>query len=602
MIILPALAALTLYSEPAQPPSRLDPDDIEALSALLEALSAGEDTPPGEAAPETDTADAPAAADTPEEETEIEPEAEAEAALEAEPETEADAESEPEPQPEAELAADIVIDDTPAQIEAMGPHVGPAQYEAVRGAPFGDGVTLHWRVTIRPLGEDGAQMPDSEDDIGNGVQRERRFIAGNGWAGELKDDGLVLTDFAARRQLRASFGNGTLVNTSLYALARRNTDIYVFLSEGGQREQIEFGPDTVFDRFWLEAAMRVAAVPAMLRTENRTDENGQTQINWRQGDDDRIIASARYGGCDLPETPHTPYLLAGLGYTLSLHPQIVTALGEQGEIPCAFSFMVISPDSPQGRVEHWSLQSASNDGVNMESLLPLDLVLPDGELLDQAVMEVALDTALGQRGSAPAAPEFLGDIQALRRSGDYAGAFLMLAQETAHFGPCPAETIGSERLACAGAGTLVQQGVGNADLERVLEATTAVEEGAHRVAIENIRPFASRDDQPGAAARTILANEILSLSPEERTRLNGNIDPVALLEEALILDPFAPDAYWHIGRRYMEAGAPEAAWVLFDLGRALPGRTATPLLQQADRMEQNLRQLAPALFGPPSQP
>lgn len=603
MIILPFLAALMLASQPPVPPERLDPDDIEALEALLEALTRAENpsATPDDTAP---AADPPAEADPDVEPAPVAADAGAdETPPPADPATDTRAAPRPSPQgetrPEAAAGPETSSDTAPA-FTAMGPHVGPSDYETLRGAPLGSATRFVWSVTVRPLDEQGAVMAQDADEADGPAAQERRFLAGNGWAAEETDSALTLNDFTARRQLRLNFEAGTAVNSSLFALARRNLDIYVFLSDSGRRETIEFGPDTAFDRFWLEAAMGVAAAPAELVSSTTPDGTGSTIISWQRNGLDRVIASARYGGCGTVDSTRARFLLAGLGYRLALHPDLIMALHERGEVPCAFSFVVISPDSPQGRIEHWTREEAASASLELGAFGGLALRLPEADLLNDAVMNAALDAARGQSGPAPAAPEFLAGIQALRAAGDYAGAFLLLTQETAHFGPCPAETIGSERIACTSLPGLLQSGAGNAAFARVVEASEAITEGAHRTAIDNLRGFIAREDDAGAAARTMLANEMLGMG-EDGLAQYPDIDPVALLEEALVLDPFAPDAYWHLGRRYMEAGAPEAAWVLFDLARALPGREPTPLLRQAVRIEESLLQLTPRLFGPPAQ-
>ncbi|MFN3835563.1 MAG: hypothetical protein ACK4NO_06655 [Glycocaulis sp.] len=661
MIILPVLAALTLYVEPPEAPSRLDPDDIDALIALMESLSPSPAPEPGEAEPEgASEADAPAteptgddAADPADETGEaaaIDEAADDSAATPADDATEDDAlegealeeeavEDEAVTGPAAEDAADeagvedagatdsaapsddtasdeAAVTDEPARAEpavtpaaesapaarpapasrVMGPHTGPRDYETVRGSRLGSVTGFAWSVSVRPLGDEGATLAAEA----NGSASERRFLAGNGWAADNSGSTLNLYDFAARRLLRVNRDARTVTNTSLYAAARRNFDIYMFLSDAGQRERIEFGPGTVFDRFWLEAAMGVAAEPARLNTQETPRSDGGRDVSWQREGEEMTVAIARYGECAAVNTATTRHLLAGLGHALALHPQIIEAMDQRGEVPCAFSFVIISPDSPRGRVETWTLESAGPATLRLADFAGFRLTMPEASLLDGETIEAALAAVSGERGAAPPAPEFLGDIQALRNAGDYAGALLMLVQETAHFGPCPAETVGSERLACAGAVSLAQAGAGNAAFERVMEATAAVQENAHRVVIENLSGFLDRSDPPGAAARTLVANEMVSWGSEALS-VYPDIDPGVLLQEALIMDPFAPDAYWHLGRRYMEAGAPEAAWTLFDLGRALPGREATPLLQQATRIERSLEQLAPALFGPAAQ-
>jgi hypothetical protein len=90
-----------------------------------------------------------------------------------------------------------------------------------------------------------------------------------------------------------------------------------------------------------------------------------------------------------------------------------------------------------------------------------------------------------------------------------------------------------------------------------------------------------REDRAGAAARILVANELV-VGGAKASDARPDLDPAAMLSEALQLDPYAPDIYWHLGRRYLDAGAPHAAWTLFDLGRALPDREPTPLLAQVD--------------------
>jgi hypothetical protein len=185
----------------------------------------------------------------------------------------------------------------------------------------------------------------------------------------------------------------------------------------------------------------------------------------------------------------------------------------------------------------------------------------------------------------------------LRSEGDLAGAFLTTTQETHNFGPCPTQTVGSGRLACQEVRALTAAGIGDANFERALEGTAAVRENDHATAVERLSVFIDREDAAGAAARILVANELVAWG-REGLESRPDLDPAALLSEAIMLDPHAPDAYWHLARRYLEAGAPHAAWVFLDLGRALPGRDATPLLAQADALEQRLAALAPDWTGP----
>jgi hypothetical protein len=201
MIILPFLAALMLASQPPVPPERLDPDDIEALEALLEALTRAEnpsstpdDTapatePPAEADPDVEPA--PVAADAGADET---PPAVDRAT---------DTRAAPRPSPQGETrpqaaAGPETSQDAAPTLTAMGPHVGPSDYEAMRGAPLGSATRFVWSVTVRPLDEQGAVLVQDADEADAPAAQERRFLAGNGWAAEETDSALTLNDFTSR--------------------------------------------------------------------------------------------------------------------------------------------------------------------------------------------------------------------------------------------------------------------------------------------------------------------------------------------------------------------------------------------------------------------
>jgi hypothetical protein len=189
----------------------------------------------------------------------------------------------------------------------------------------------------------------------------------------------------------------------------------------------------------------------------------------------------------------------------------------------------------------------------------------------------------------------------LRATGDNAGALLVSVQETHHFGPCPDQAVGSARLTCAEAASLARLGPADPALRQVLEGLTALRRSDHSRAVASLAPFALREDRAGAAARILVANELVAWG-REGLEARPDLDPAAMLSEALQLDPYAPDIYWHLGRRYLDAGAPHAAWTLFDLGRALPGREPTPLLAQVDALEDRITTLAPDWIDPAGRP
>ena len=605
MPVITVLLALSLGTAPPAAPPRLDPTDIEALEALLRAMDAQDSA----GAPAADDADPDPARSGAAQEDEAPAEAAQEAeedAEEAAPETPAPAARQPAtlapagpaPASSAERAAPSA-DVTALAPRRMTPHVGMEHYERVRGAPLGEALALDWAVSVRPLDEAGAPDADAAPE-NDGDSSTRRFFAGEGWAGETAGEGTWLYDFTARRILTLDEDGATHTNTSLYAAVRRNVDIYVALSRAGEAEEIAFGPSTRFHRFWLEAAMTVAANPAGLTETTRPagGEDGGTVTSWYRQDEAAPVASAWTGceGVSLSGGQHHS-LMTGLAHRLALHPDIFIALRDQAEPVCALSFTIISPDSPQGRTEHWRLAEVSPLDADALGFAGSSLQVGESPLVRPATRDSILSALRGELGDPPSPPDFMVEIQRLRDADDYAGAMLTLVQETAHFGLCPAETIGSERLACAGATALAEAGAGNDGFDAVAEAMEAAADGAPRAAIERLLPYLEREDYAGSAARTVIARQLVEWG-EEGLAAHPALDPAGLLSEALVIDPFAVNIYWYLALRYMAAGAPDEAWLFLDAGRALPGRQPTETLDQARSLERRLEQLAPALVFP----
>ena len=473
-----------------------------------------------------------------------------------------------------------------APAPAQGPATAPSDYAAERGAPLGEASAYVWEVGVDASGADGFEKQRIAVRLG----RDWAFWRAGGEPARLVD--LFGRRFVTIGPDGDETGPGDVVNSSLYAEARRRIDIYAGLSEGGARDQIAFGDDQTFHRIWLEAAMGVAAQGGVLEIEQAGER--LTAVH-----DGAVIAQAWFAPgdgspCETDQAARLEPMLAMLRHAAPLHPDLITAFRQLGAAPCALEFEVVSPDSPDGRSERWTLRPGDESGA----LFPdgSSAALPRADLIGPAG-RAAADAARGD-AAAPDSAAFYEAVLNLRAEGDFAGAFLTTVQETHHFGPCPDQAIGSARLICAEINALTQAGLGDAEFERALEGVTAVRQGDHPTAVNRLSGFLTRNDFAGAAARILVANELVAWG-REGLESRPDLDPAALLSEALALDPYAPDAYWHLGRRYLEAGAPHAAWTFFDLGRRLPGRTPTPLLEQSDALEARVAALAPDLAPAP---
>ena len=459
----------------------------------------------------------------------------------------------------------------------------PAAWAQGEPAPTpADEVPALWQVQISSVSTNAVRG-----------ERTRSVRYGQDWASWVTEQGAQMWLDAGDRALFAQAPDQTdIIRTSLYAEARRHLDIYVALSEGGRRDVINFGNAGTFDRVWLEAATGVASQGgAMSLTDTAT---GFVALYNNQ-----LVFSADYGGADSQceaapiDAAHADSALAWLPYVAPIHPDIMARLAQVSQFPCAFSFIVYSPDSPAGRLEQWKRVEIADAAPPALPPLPEDAtVIPAGADRLSLVLEAA-QSALNQApDAAPGIQDFFDENQSLQEDGDYAGALLVQLQETHHFGPCPEAAIGSERLTCAYASALALQGREDADFRALTEGLDALARNDPARAVELIAPFTDRDGHAGAAARILTANALIAWG-RVGLQARPDLDPAQLLAEALILDPYAPDAYWLLGQRYLAAGAPAPAWSLFDLGRQLPRPIADTALAQADLLEARMGELAP---------
>jgi hypothetical protein len=474
-----------------------------------------------------------------------------------------------------------------APAAAQGPAVAPDQYEAARGEPFGEASTYIWETSTERPGAAALETGEIALSLGSDWAR---------WDGPDASGRLIDLEAARFVSIEPGASEGDparFINSSLYAEARRRIDIYAGLSEAGARDEIAFGPAGTFHRIWLEAAMGVAAQPGALVIE-------QADGVLTASHDGQIIAQAWFApgedsACAVEPAAAFEPMLAHLRHAAPLHPDLIAAFRQLALTPCALEFTVVSPDSPEGRTERWVLQRAEAGPPP----IPPNAVtaLPRAGLIGATAL-AGLEAARAPQSAAPELAAFHDRVLALREADDLAGAYLVTIQETHHFGPCPDQMIGSARLVCVEVNALTQAGLGDPEFERALEGAAAVRESAHATAVGRLSRFLDRSDDAGAAARILVANELIAWGAEG-LQSRPDLDPAALLSEALAIDPYAPDVYWHLGRRYLEAGAPHAAWLFFDLGRELPGRDATPLLAQADLQEERIAALAPDLAPAP---
>lgn len=145
-----------------------------------------------------------------------------------------------------------------------GPHLSAADYPA-REIEEGSVARLVWSVRREEM--DGTDIEGAA---------ERVLTLGPDFAFDPGGDTPILYDFAHNRRIALDLEARTMRNESFYGEIRQRLDTYFGLSQGGTLEDIPFGPDQSFDRFWLEAAMGLRRTPVSLSAEAA---NGMLQVS-----------------------------------------------------------------------------------------------------------------------------------------------------------------------------------------------------------------------------------------------------------------------------------------------------------------------------------
>lgn len=302
-------------------------------------------------------------------------------------------------------------------------------------------------------------------------------------------------------------------------------------------------------------------------------------------DDDR-----HYG---LYQTGFVRVFRGWMRHALPVHPDAFAAYAEAKAIPQQFSFVVVSPNSPEGRREVWTLVAVEDP----EAQFPLPGGLEpgfDGPLAP--VAEPAADALRAiENANPPASSDITGTAERLREQGELALAYLTLYQDSAHRGQC--QMGDNVRAACQALGSLVASGLGNAEFEALFSGLAGLSTGDSEAAYESVLPYLDAPGFAGAAANMIAGNELIAWAASAGADADlPDTDPFVLLANSADGDAYAPAIYWHLAQAHLAANHADAAWAMLDLGRHIPGGAEHELLRQAGVVEIRLQRLAPEFF------
>lgn len=399
---------------------------------------------------------------------------------------------------------------------------------------------------------------------------------------------LNITDLRLQRRFVVDRQDGSLVNLSLYGDVMfrrievlRRQQIAAALAKEASHPAMPQG----LRRFWIESELGVMAAGKPLTAELKQD-GATTRFRW-QGEEVAAI---------VPGTTAIPGALADsyrtfLHRTLPLHPSIADWLGQLGNVPSRLDFI----SEATGTAQRVDLRLRNARTVDADFPLPphLTLVLlpwgakdPDVALMRKVLptIDAAVTQPANQTRSAAIA-ENRAVIDSDFANGRKFAAALGLAELALRWG--------RDATACDDGGRCRSKN----EIDRLLRddprsivmfQATALQQREPATALALWRAL-DRSDLPNAYMIDVFLAPLLSESGDRAGAAKSFV-------AAFAGDPSLPLLYRELGDHFTRVSRLDLAWLCYDLGRALPGRTPPDALSAIDTVEQKLAETYPYLF------
>lgn len=466
---------------------------------------------------------------------------------------------------------------TTAPSAPAGPHMTRDAYFEHRGSEGDVRLMTRWRIEETAL--DGTVLST----------RTQRIGLGEDFAWSQSGEQRTILDFETDRAL--TIGPDGVLNTDLTAHVHQQMETFSRFTANGTRAEITGPSGAVFERFWIEAAMGVRASEVTILGD--TDEEGSWLLRRRE-DTPPII---RITPGETGDNTDAGIFASWLRHKAPIHPDALAYFQDLDALPDAFSFVVFSPSSPDGRRERWTLMSSAQPVGGLpwpEDAAPASAASYD---LPSEAMTQILD--LGLRAAAANAlivdDVFLNEAQAFNQAGDKSGAYLTLYQASHHQQACTPQV---NTPVCRQLNRAIVGAIGDAQMEALI---TTVSSGMRDPAsmLDRLEPHVERRGMAGAAANLLAAQAAAALF---EAGTPSDHDPLSFFLRAAESDPATPMIYWHAGRFAVINRDYATAWLLFDIARSLPAEQSGIARGDAGALKSQLESVAPAYFGPPTQP
>ena len=448
--------------------------------------------------------------------------------------------------------------------DSVGPHSDAAALRASRGAHVGQELQLEFELrhdedapsplTLR-LGADYLDL----------VERGRETIY----------------DFRLRRRLVLDRTARTFTNIALYsdiAFRRFDMEKRAILAEMMQRAAGEDAAMMALRPFWIETEVGLSSgLSPRPSIEREALADGASRFRV-DGAEVAYVASMP----DRFSLREGQAFARFLRYRLTLHPDIIAAIEEDGRVPRRLVFVTVNgEDRHVAGLVLRAAEHRQSDYPLPSDFAPLAIAAnaqdPESATL-RHLLPLMLD-AVAKKREARSLADYRRDVENALARHDGFEAALLLAEMTLQYGRGASDCAAGTPPSCRTSEDIGRQLGEDARAAALYRAQTVGATDA-REALAIWRGL-SRDDAPhGYVVDLFIANLESAANHREAAAV--------AFEKVLRRNPVLGALYKDLGDHYLRGGRVDLAWICYDLGRALRARLEGSSLKAVDALEQSL--------------
>ena len=339
------------------------------------------------------------------------------------------------------------------------------------------------------------------------------------------------------------------------------------------------------DPFWRGVDLKLTQADEPPPDLKSRVESGETVFLY----DDVEVVRWRPADNALP-APQAGNLARALLWFFQVHPSLIAGLAKDGKPPQHFAVHSQSPNTPQSE----DYQLVSSEWCATCQALPANAQpgLFVGGVLENEMAPVMIAAAQG-KFNAVSSEEYLRRMDAALDRDAPLEAFLWFMERLLQYGGRKCQPTEADDY-CRIQLRLKAQGQSNGDVRIFVQ-------GSSGKSMESANVVANLRSKVGDNAYYIDLASVNAIPPSAIWFKSVDTEPLKSAEKRMAIAlagmPVVPAVYRDIGNMYFNAMNVQRAWLVWEMGKAIPGRSIEPnLWAHVDATEAKARQRHPEFF------